>query len=126
MTDHRFDAIQKAREWVATLNQVDPSHHRGMHEEPLPPRYPVGDLLSIVNTDIRKPFDMREVLLRIVDDSRLSIFKPGYGVNMLTAWADILGKPTKYPLKIEYLSSLSLTTILVKVSGLVLSRIRRL
>ncbi|KAI8293458.1 Methylcrotonoyl-CoA carboxylase subunit alpha [Colletotrichum sp. SAR 10_98] len=95
LADHtafdEFDAIQKAREWVATLNPLDPSHQGGMVEEPLPPRYPVEDLLSIVNTDIRKPFDMREVLLRIVDDSRLSIFKPGYGVNMLTAWVDILG-----------------------------------
>ncbi|KAI8200661.1 Methylcrotonoyl-CoA carboxylase subunit alpha [Colletotrichum sp. SAR 10_70] len=95
LADHtafdEFDAIQKAREWVATLNPLDPSHQGGMVEEPLPPRYPVEDLLSIVNTDIRKPFDMREVLLRIVDDSRLLIFKPGYGVNMLTAWADILG-----------------------------------
>ncbi|KAI8270897.1 Methylcrotonoyl-CoA carboxylase subunit alpha [Colletotrichum sp. SAR11_239] len=95
LADHtaldEFDAIQKAREWVATLNPLGPSHQGGMIEEPLPPRYPVEDLLSIVNTDIRKPFDMREVLLRIVDDSRLSIFKPGYGVNMLTAWADILG-----------------------------------
>ncbi|KAF5518217.1 putative methylcrotonoyl-CoA carboxylase beta chain [Colletotrichum aenigma] len=95
LADHtaldEFDAIQKAREWVATLNPLGPSHQGGMVEEPLPPRYPVEDLLSIVNTDIRKPFDMREVLLRIVDDSRLSIFKPGYGVNMLTAWADILG-----------------------------------
>ncbi|KAF5493071.1 Methylcrotonoyl-CoA carboxylase subunit alpha [Colletotrichum fructicola] len=95
LADHtaldEFDAIQKAREWVATLNPLGPSHQGGMVEEPLPPRYPVEDVLSIVNTDIRKPFDMREVLLRIVDDSRLSIFKPGYGVNMLTAWADVLG-----------------------------------
>jgi acetyl-CoA carboxylase carboxyltransferase component len=34
---------------------------------------------------------MREVLLRIVDDSRLAIFKPSYGPNMLTAWAQIFG-----------------------------------
>lgn len=60
--------------------------------DPLPPRYPIDDILSIVNPDIRKPFDMREVLLRIVDDSRLSEFKPKYGTNMLTAWAHILGR----------------------------------
>lgn len=126
LTDHRFDATQKAREWVATLNPLDPGHQGSMLEEPLPPRYPVEDLLSIVNADIRKPFDMREVLLRIVDDSRLSIFKPGYGVNMLTAWADIIGKPTKYSFQTEYLCSLSLTTILMKVFGLALLRIRRL
>lgn len=58
---------------------------------PTEPRYPVEDLLSLVNPDIRKPFDMLEVLLRIVDDSRLSVFKPKYGTNMITAWAHIQG-----------------------------------
>lgn len=60
---------------------------------PIEPRYPVEDLLSLVNPDIRKPFDMLEVLLRIVDDSRLSVFKPKYGTNMITAWAHIQGTP---------------------------------
>jgi hypothetical protein len=60
--------------------------------EPLAPRYPIEDVLSIVNPDIRKPFDMNEVLLRIVDDSRLSVFKPKYGPNMITASAHIMGK----------------------------------
>ena len=55
------------------------------------PRFPVEDLLSLVNPDIRKPFDMREVVLRIVDDSRLSEFKPKYGTNLITAFAHILG-----------------------------------
>lgn len=59
--------------------------------EPLAPRYPIEDLLSLVNPDIRKPFDMSEVLLRLVDDSRLSVFKPKYGPNMVTAWAHIMG-----------------------------------
>lgn len=57
----------------------------------LTPRYPVDDLLALVNPDIRKPFDMNEVLLRIVDDSRLSVFKPKYGPNIITAWAHIMG-----------------------------------
>jgi acetyl-CoA carboxylase carboxyltransferase component len=61
-------------------------------ENPLPPRFPADDLLALVDTDIRKPFDMKEVLLRIVDDSRLSMFKPSYGRNLITAWAQIMGK----------------------------------
>lgn len=85
----RFDAISKAREWVASLH-VRTTKPRMI--EPLPPRYPIDDLLSIVNPDIRKPFDMSEVLLRIVDDSRLSVFKPKYGPNIITAWAHIMGK----------------------------------
>ena len=60
--------------------------------EPLAPRYPIEDVLSIVNPDIRKPFDMNEVLLRVVDDSRVSAFKAKYGPNMITAWAHIMGK----------------------------------
>ncbi|WQF87366.1 Putative acetyl-coenzyme A carboxyltransferase, ClpP/crotonase-like domain superfamily [Colletotrichum destructivum] len=86
-----FDAIQKAREWVVTLRNPDPSGPLTGGSAPAPPLYPIDDILSLVNTDIRKPFNMREVLLRLVDDSRISIFKPGYGSSMLTAWADILG-----------------------------------
>lgn len=91
----RFDAISKAREWVASLH-VRITKPRTI--EPLPPRYPIDDLLSIVNPDIRKPFDMSEVLLRIVDYSRLSVFKPKYGPNIITAWAHIMGKQTSPPL----------------------------
>ncbi|KAI3548004.1 3-hydroxymethyl-3-methylglutaryl-CoA lyase [Colletotrichum abscissum] len=86
-----FDAIQKAREWVATLRTPEPSRLLPNTSDPVPPRYSIDDLLYLLNTDIRKPFDMREVLLRLVDDSRMAIFKPSYGTNMLTAWADILG-----------------------------------
>ena len=66
---------------------------------PIAPRYSSEDLLALVNPDIRKPFDMKEVILRLVDDSRLSLFKPRYGPNMVTAWAHIMGKNqsiTKY------------------------------
>ena len=90
--ERRFDAIRKAREWVASLHVRKVSVPTPIH--PVEPRYPVEDLLSLVNPDIRKPFDMHEVLLRIVDDSRLSVFKPKYGTNMITAWAHILGKMT--------------------------------
>lgn len=85
----RFDAIQKAREWVASLQMRVPPKLEVI--EPLAPRYPIEDLLSLVNPDIRKPFDMSEVLLRLVDDSRLSVFKPKYGPNIITAWAHIMG-----------------------------------
>ncbi|OAG43905.1 hypothetical protein AYO21_01757 [Fonsecaea monophora] len=85
-----FDAIQKAREWVGTLDRRPRS--LSLAQNPvLPPRYSADDIFSIVNPDIRKPFDMSEVLLRIVDDSRLSNFKPTYGKNIITAWASITG-----------------------------------
>src|SRR5438045_8654223 len=51
----------------------------------------VEELLGIIPTDIRQPLDMREVLLRIVDGSRLQEFKPLYGTGLITAWAYIHG-----------------------------------
>ncbi|KAJ6028850.1 hypothetical protein N7540_004426 [Penicillium herquei] len=86
-----FDAIHKARQWVASLQARTPSVFGWI--EPITLRYPIEDVLSIMNPDIRKPLDMREVLLRVVDDSRLSVFKPMYGPNMVTASAHIMGFP---------------------------------
>lgn len=86
-----FDAIRKAREWVSTLSISEtPLRSASLSLEP---RYPIDDIFALVNTDIRKPFDMKEVVIRIVDDSRLAMFKPLFGPNLLTAWADIAGMP---------------------------------
>ncbi|KFG80788.1 hypothetical protein MANI_006197 [Metarhizium anisopliae] len=85
-----FDAIRKGREWVASLGQWPLLPVAAAHV-PLPPRYAIEDILSIVDPDIRKPFDMREIILRLVDDSRLSEFKPSYGPNLLTCFANIMG-----------------------------------
>ncbi|KAF3002725.1 hypothetical protein E8E14_002749 [Neopestalotiopsis sp. 37M] len=84
-----FEAIRSAREWIATLPRSN--HIQRSVAAPAPPRYPASDLLALVNPDIRKPFDMSEALLRIVDDSRLLKFKPSFGRNLVTAWAHILG-----------------------------------
>ena len=89
-----FDAIRKVREWILSLSppssQASPS--TPSHSPP-PPRYPSTDLLSLVDPDIRKPFPMSEVLLRLVDDSRLSPFKPTYGRNLITTFAHIHSHP---------------------------------
>ena len=52
----------------------------------------MDDMLFLVDPDIRKPFDMGEVLLRLVDDSRLWIFKSKYGRNLITTFAQIHGE----------------------------------
>ncbi|KAK3653872.1 hypothetical protein LTR56_004282 [Elasticomyces elasticus] len=84
-----FDAIRKAREWVLAL--PFPVQNYITKEDPLPPRYPAEDLLYLVDPDIRKPFDMKEVILRLVDDSRFSAFKPSFGTNLMTGFAQIFG-----------------------------------
>jgi len=87
LTTRRIDAIRKAREWVSGLPQSLPKQI-----ESRPPRYSPEDLLYLVDPDIRKPFDMREVVLRLVDDSRFSIFKPAFGTNLMTGFAQIYGR----------------------------------
>lgn len=86
----RFDAIRKARHWVSTLRVV-PTMHSSL-ASPLPPRYSSDELLGIINPDITKPFDMMEVLIRLVDDSRMELFKPLYGKGLITCWTRIHGK----------------------------------
>ncbi|KAK5195013.1 hypothetical protein LTR96_010655 [Exophiala xenobiotica] len=96
LADHvavdEFDAIRKAREWVALLRPPRSRLTQALRPV-LAPRYPIEDIFALVNPDIRKPFDMKEVVLRLVDDSRLAIFKPDFGRSLLTGWACIMGMP---------------------------------
>ncbi|KAH7354818.1 carboxyl transferase [Rhexocercosporidium sp. MPI-PUGE-AT-0058] len=85
-----FEALRKARQWLCTLEKPSLKKVRYTHK-PASPRYPIEDLLYLVNTDIRKPFDMGEVVLRLVDDSRAAVFKPEYGKGLLTCYAEIHG-----------------------------------
>jgi hypothetical protein len=88
----RFDAIAKARRWISSLGL--PSNHVS-HSLPtkisVSPLYPMEDLLSIVNPDIRMPMDMWEIVLRLVDGSKIEEFKTNFGKGMITAWAHLHG-----------------------------------
>lgn len=88
----RFDAIRLGREWVATLEVPANLSMQNRSIEVRSPRYAIDDILSLVSPDIRKPFNMKEVVLRLVDDSRLAMFKELYGPNLMTAWAYIHGE----------------------------------
>ena len=53
--------------------------------------YPADELLGIASADPRVPFDAREVIARIVDGSRFSEFKTGYGTTLVTGFARVHG-----------------------------------
>lgn len=57
------------------------------------PAYDPDELLGIVPADPRTPFDIREVIARIVDGSVFDEFKPLYGPNLVTGWASLNGMP---------------------------------
>jgi 3-methylcrotonyl-CoA carboxylase beta subunit len=58
-----------------------------------PPRYDPSDLYGIVPADVRKPYDVREVIARLVDGSRLDEFRARYGPTLVTGFAHIEGCP---------------------------------
>jgi acetyl-CoA carboxylase carboxyltransferase component len=83
------DAIRIGREIVAHLNWRKAG--AAPARAPLPPRYDADELLAIASPDVRVPFDQREVIARIVDDSRFSEFKPLYGSTLVCGWAHVHG-----------------------------------
>jgi 3-methylcrotonyl-CoA carboxylase beta subunit len=62
-------------------------------QEPKPPRYDVRSMYGVIPADTRKPFDIREVIARIVDDSAFDEFKARYGTTLVTGFAHIWGHP---------------------------------
>jgi len=89
LNDHHALAI--ARRIVGHLNR--PKQLSVEVAEPVPPKYPVEDVYGVINADIRKPYDVREVIARIVDGSDLDEFKARYGTTLVTGFARIWGYP---------------------------------
>jgi acetyl-CoA carboxylase carboxyltransferase component len=82
-------ALEIARTIVSTLNMakrlpVDIA-------APEDPLYEPREIYGVVNADIRKPYDVREVIARIVDGSRFEEFKERYGATLVTGFARIHG-----------------------------------
>jgi 3-methylcrotonyl-CoA carboxylase beta subunit len=58
-----------------------------------PPKYPAEDLYGIVPQDVRAPYDVHEVIARIVDGSEFHAFKPLYGASLACGFAHVHGMP---------------------------------
>jgi len=61
--------------------------------DPREPLYPAEELYGIIPADPRKPYDVREILARVVDGSELDEFKQNYGTTLVTGFAHIHGYP---------------------------------
>ena len=59
-------------------------------EEPL---YDPAELYGIIPQETRKPYDVREIIARLVDGSRFDEFKPRYGTTLVTGFARLYGMP---------------------------------
>ncbi|MEM6823890.1 MAG: carboxyl transferase domain-containing protein [Pseudomonadota bacterium] len=84
-------ALDLARQAVASLNRVKPA---GPDLQPIePPIYDPAEILGAVPADLKTPYDIREVIARIVDGSRLDEFKARYGTTLVCGFAHVMGFP---------------------------------
>ena len=91
LAEDELDGIRMCREVVSHLNWRKKGP--GPSLAPDEPVHDPDDLLGIVSKDLKTPFDMREVIARVVDGSRFEDFKPLYGPTLVCGWASIHGFP---------------------------------
>ncbi|TMR03003.1 methylcrotonoyl-CoA carboxylase, partial [Nonomuraea turkmeniaca] len=95
VTDHLAEddahALAIVRDIVSTLAPRPPRPWETIAPEP--PRHDPRDLYGIVPGDTRQPYDVREVIARIVDGSRFLEFKAEYGSTLVTGFAHLHGHP---------------------------------
>ena len=89
LAENDEDALRIARRSIGNLNR-DKQWGAALRS-PAPPLYPTEELYSVIPTDTRKPWDVREVIARIVDGSEFDEFKRLYGQTLVTGFARIMG-----------------------------------
>jgi len=82
-------ALEMCRTIVSTLHTV--KRLPGDMTAPEDPRYDPSEIYGVVNADSRKPYDVREIIARIVDGSRFDEFKARYGTTLVTGFARLHG-----------------------------------
>ncbi|MGE5467038.1 MAG: carboxyl transferase domain-containing protein [Ignavibacteria bacterium] len=91
LAENDHHALSIARRIVGNLNWQKPA---GVDiAEPEAPLYDPEELYGIIPADTRKPFDVREVIARMVDGSRFDEFKARYGATLVTGFARLHGYP---------------------------------
>ncbi|MFB8830254.1 carboxyl transferase domain-containing protein [Azotobacter sp. CWF10] len=84
-------ALAIARRCVANLNWR--KQGRLQSRAPRAPRYPAEELYGVIPSDARQPFDVREVIARLVDDSEFDEFKALFGPTLVCGFAHLHGYP---------------------------------
>ncbi len=84
-------ALAIARNIVGNLNRSKPPTL--VLREPVAPKYDAQDIYGVIPTDTRKPFDVREVIARIVDGSEFDEFKARFGSTLVCGFAHLHGMP---------------------------------
>jgi 3-methylcrotonyl-CoA carboxylase beta subunit len=91
LAQNDLHALALARQAVASLNRGKPVTQQ--LREPQPPKFATEELYGVVPTDVRKPYDVREIIARVVDGSEFHEFKQRYGATLVCGFAHIEGMP---------------------------------
>ena len=91
LAENDLHALSIARSVVGNLNWRKPAQLR--LAEPRPPLFDPAELHGVIPVDARKPFDVREIIARVVDGSEFDEFKARYGATLVTGFAHIEGMP---------------------------------
>ena len=84
-------ALALARRAVRNLGRHDKARLATL--DPRAPRYAASELEAVVPTDLKRQYDMREIIARLVDDSDFDEFKARYGTTLVTGFAHLAGMP---------------------------------
>ena len=85
-------ALATARRLVARLDRAAPPPPAAA-AEPAGPLYPADELYGLIPEDLRRPFDAREIVARVVDGSAFDEFKRRYGATLVCGFARLYGHP---------------------------------
>jgi len=91
LAQNDMHALALARTAVKNLNRKQPPAQNT--SAPAAPEYAAEELYGVIPVDTRKPFDVREIIARIVDGSEFDEFKARYGTTLVTGFARIEGMP---------------------------------
>ncbi|MEQ3679153.1 carboxyl transferase domain-containing protein [Pseudophaeobacter sp.] len=91
LADDDRHALALAREIVSHLGPV--ARPTVDFKEPKAPLYPPEDVMGVVPANDKTPYDVREIIARLVDGSDFAEFKPRYGTTLITGFAHIDGVP---------------------------------
>jgi 3-methylcrotonyl-CoA carboxylase beta subunit len=91
LAENDEDALEKVREIFERLNSK--KSIEADLAEPEEPLYPTEEIYGVLPKDIKKAYDVREILARLLDGSRFHEFKPRYGTTLVTGFGRIAGFP---------------------------------
>ena len=91
LAENEYDGIRIAREIMKIIKT--PKAHFIPKNKIKPPKYSEDEILNIIPVNNKIPWDIRELITRIIDDSKFSEFKELYGSTIVTGWAELHGYP---------------------------------